>query len=101
MISDLLEYGEENARSGRQLAGALGVNIRNVTAAIRQERLNGAPICAATGKDGAPAGYYLGDRDDVLTYCRRLRHRAGEMFAARRALLDTIGAAGDGKDDQQ
>lgn len=94
MISEVLGTGKENARTGRQLAEYFGCNIREITAQVRRERLNGAPICAASGRqEGEPCGYYLGNEEEIEKYCNRLLHRGREVFGARAALLKLLPAA--------
>lgn len=89
MINELLSYGEENARTGRQLAELLGVDIRAVTLQIKKEREQGFPICATSS--GESSGYFLTDSPEVLQdYCNRLYHRGGELFKMRRALLKVL-----------
>ena len=89
MIIDILATGQANARSARELADFLGVEVRTVTKAIEEERRNGAPICAITS--GKNAGYYLAETPEELeSYCKALYKRGGELFKTRRALLNTL-----------
>lgn len=85
MIQELLSAGETNAKTASQLAVVLNCEVRDVTRLVEQERRAGAPICANS------AGYYLAaDKNDMRSYCNRLRKRAGEVFKTRRALLKTV-----------
>ena len=88
MIHEYLLEGAENARTGRELCKILNITARDLTAAIARERRAGHPICAATGK--IPGYYLAGTQQEMQDYCGRLRHRAGEIFATRRACLATI-----------
>jgi len=93
MITELLNTGRENARTGQELADVLGISIRDVTIAIARERRDGAPICAATGR---PQGYYLAaDAEELETYCNRLKGRAIEVFKTRQALIRVLRALAD------
>ena len=88
-IAEMLTEGRANARSGKELAQAIGCNIREITQRIAEERRNGAPICATS--DANNPGYYLAETpDDLAAYCERLRRRAGELFKTRRGLLRTL-----------
>lgn len=88
MIHELLNRGRENAITGRELAGALKCDIRDITERIERERREGAPICAAT--NGKP-GYYLPEtREELETYCERLKGRAIEVFKTRQALIRVL-----------
>lgn len=92
MIHELLAEGSENARTGKELAGVLGVDIRTITEQIERERRDGQPICA--NMRGENAGYFLAaDNDELERYCARLYHRGSELFKTRRALLAIIGKA--------
>lgn len=89
MVSEILFYGAENARTGRALAKQLNCNIRTVTEQIERERREGAPICA--NMTGENAGYYLAENpEDLQRYCDLLYKRGGELFKTRRALLSVL-----------
>lgn len=89
MIYELLTAGSENARTGKELATLLHMNIRAVTAQIERERRDGQPICANVR--GTPKGYYLAATPEELEiYCRRLGKREGELYKTRQALLDVL-----------
>lgn len=97
MVFELLTQGKENARTGRELASVLGVDVRTITAQIAEERLAGQPICAATR--GESKGYYLAaSPEELQEYCNSLYHRGGELFKMRRALLDTLKQIRDKKE---
>lgn len=88
MIHELLDYGRDNARTGRDLAALLNCNIRDITAQIEKERRDGHAICAATGDR---PGYYLAaDAAELQDYCDRLKGRAIEVFKTRQALVKTL-----------
>lgn len=98
MITELLNTGRENARTGQELADMLGITYRELTAAIERERRAGAPICAATGR---PQGYYIAANEQELrTYCDQLRGRAIEVFKTRQALVNVLRALAESKEEQ-
>ena len=89
MIHEYLRTGADNPTTGRELATLLNCDIRDITEAVERERRAGQPICANSSSGGS--GYYLAaDREELDTYCRRLRKRAGELFKTRRALLNVL-----------
>ncbi len=89
MITEILQHGEENAQSGRELCNLLGgLTLRELCKAIEKERREGAPICASSG--GRP-GYFLADNvQEMQDYCGRLKHRERELAKTRRACERTI-----------
>ena len=88
MIYELLAEGQENARTGKELANILHCTPREITARIEKERREGRPICAATG---SPPGYYIPESPDELQeYCDQLKGRAIEIFKTRQALIQTL-----------
>lgn len=88
MISDLLDTGAENARTGREICKLLNITNRELTQKIERERRAGSPICASVS---TPYGYYLAaSQEEMLSYCRSLHHRAGEIHKTRRLLLDIM-----------
>lgn len=90
MVSEFLFHGAENAQTSKQLSLILNIPPRHVTAAIQRERRAGQPICSATGaKDGKPGYYLAATQEELNAICESLRHRAGEIFKTRRALLQT------------
>lgn len=89
MIHELLSYGADNARTGKDLARLLGCDIRTITEQIERERRAGQPICA--NMSGPNAGYYLAETEEELAeYCERLGRRADELQATRQALLEVL-----------
>ena len=85
MIHEHLEVGKENAKTGKELAAILGVNIRFVTEQIERERRDGHLICASTDY---PYGYFIGKNDaEVEIYCNQLKNRAIQIFITRKAML--------------
>lgn len=88
MIGELLGTGADSARTGKELAQVLNCTTRDIARAVERERRSGAPICASCDK---PKGYYLAEtEEDLEAYCAMLRHRAGEIFKTRRAMLDIL-----------
>lgn len=88
MIYEVLSEGAGNAQTARFLCDMLNIKKRDLTRAIEKERREGHPICAATG---AHPGYFLAaTQEEMLEYCGRLFHRAGEIFKTRRACLATL-----------
>ena len=87
-LADYLFTGEENARTGRELAQQLNCDPREISQAIEAERRRGKPICATC--NSTQPGYYLASNpDDIQKYCDKLHKRAGEIYKTRRALLKT------------
>ena len=60
MIYELLDTGEQNARTAKSIANATNLNTRDVTQIIRLERLAGIPICSNC------RGYFLPETDIEL-----------------------------------
>lgn len=88
MIHELLAFGRENARTGRELAGVFGCDSRQISRVIERERRAGFPICAATGEN---PGYYLAATPEELeTYCNKLERRAAEVTKTRQALVSVL-----------
>lgn len=99
MIHELLDYGRENARTGRELAEVLQCDIRQITGQIEKERREGQPICAAMGEN---PGYYLAADDAELSdYCDRLKGRAVELFKTRQALIKILQGIRDSAQAQE
>lgn len=99
MIYELLDYGRENARPGRELAEFFNCGIRQITGQIEKERREGRPICATMGKD---PGYYLAADDAELNdYCDRLKGRALELLKTRQALIKILQGIRDGAQAQE
>ena len=90
MIYEILQEGAENATTGREICEKLDLNIRELQAGIRRERKQGRAICASTGH-GNKAGYFIPtNQGEMRRYCNSLMHRAGEIFATRKACLDIM-----------
>lgn len=88
MVFDLLGYGRDSARTGRELARLHNVNMREVTKAVQLERKQGYPIAASTQD---PKGYYIPDSDEEKAdYIRSLDHRISETRHTRKAVLDSF-----------
>lgn len=88
MIYELLTPGEENAMRGKDICLMLRLKPRDLTSLVERERRQGKPICASTGKN---PGYFLArNKGEMERYCASLRHRAGEIFATRRACQKMI-----------
>lgn len=88
MIHEILSKGELNAKTGKEISALLGVNIRNIVAAVEKERREGWPICASSGDR---PGYFLAENQgEMERYCRSLLKRAGELHKTRRACLDIL-----------
>lgn len=104
MIAEILEKGEQNARTGREICSKLNMTPRQLTRQIEKERRAGEPICARC--KGRPHGYFLAaDKEEMQTYINRLHHRAGEIFKTRRACIKAAAklperAARDGTADE-
>lgn len=89
MINEILNKGNQNAITGKELANFFGCDIRKITQQIEIERRAGHPICA--NMRGKNAGYFLPETDEELeNYCKRLYHRGGELLKTRQALLATL-----------
>lgn len=89
MIFELLDTGEQNARTARELAKALNTDRRSVSILVERERRAGKPICA-TSNSKTPGYYIPATRKDMERYCSRLQHRAGEISKTRAACLTTL-----------
>jgi hypothetical protein len=88
-IAELLGHGEQNARTGKELAAFYGCELRTITEQIERERRAGAPICATSNYKNP--GYYLASNQQELRhYCNQLHQRAGELYKTRRALLNVL-----------
>ena len=89
MIHEILSEGAENAKTGKEICSLLEISLRELTAAVEQERRAGIPICATMS--GKRAGYFLAaNQDEMQRYCRSLLHRAGEIHKTHRACLRTM-----------
>lgn len=89
MIYEHLLEGEQNAISGKELCSRLNLTLRELSKAVEADRRSGKPICASC--NGARPGYYIpANREEMETYCKRLHHRAGEIYKTRDACLSTL-----------
>lgn len=88
MIHEYLSFGQENARTGKEICNLLGITSRELRRIVEIERRQGKPICASTT---APAGYFLAaNRQELERYCRSLFRRAGEIHKTRKACLRSL-----------
>lgn len=88
MITSLLGYGKENARTASELAQLTGLTPREVTRLIEQARRQGEPICASN--DSACPGYFLTNSPETLDqYVGSLGRRIRNMNDGRDALIRT------------
>ena len=89
MIFEMLDTGEQNARTAKELARIIGTDRRSISLLVDSERRAGKPICASC--DSKTPGYYIpATREEMERYCRRLQHRAGEIFKTRAACIETL-----------
>lgn len=89
LISDYMHKGAENPQTAKELCTMLQIDKRALTAAIERERRQGSPICASC--DGQNPGYYLAvDKKEMQDYCKKLHHRAAEIYKTRKACLSTL-----------
>lgn len=89
MIYEMLDTGEGNAKTARELAKLLQVDRRVISSLVERERRAGRPICATC--DNKAPGYYIpATREDMERYCGQLQHRAGEIYKTRAACLGTL-----------
>ncbi len=81
-IRELLNYGQENAVPLRHLVNVTGLDGRSIRQMIQTERLAGVPILSDN-----LSGYYLpADDGEREQFVRSMRHRAGEIMRAARAI---------------
>jgi len=81
-IAALLTKGRENALTTREISKISGLNPRDVTRAVCDERRNGAPILSDPG-----AGFWLAETAEELRRCvAALHRRAGEIRQTAEAL---------------
>lgn len=86
MIIELLELGEENARTAKELAKAQNMDIRDVMQAVRVERLAGQPICSTS------KGYFIADcKQDLDATISRLYKQARETRRVAESMKTTRG----------
>lgn len=79
-VNGLLNRGEENAVTARDLAAITGHSIREITAQIARERQAGAVILSS-GK-----GYFLpANNEEILHFVRAMDSRARNIYLATRS----------------
>lgn len=88
MIYEHLQVGSNHARTGKELASLLDIDIRTVGAQIERERRSGVPICA--NMTGDNQGFYLAaDTSELYDYRESLKHRADELYKTNEELKRT------------
>ena len=84
-ICGILQIGQANALSARELSKVTGWTEREVTRAIEAARLSGNPVCACRW------GYFLPETpDDLRCYARAFDRRLRHIKNTRAALEDMI-----------
>lgn len=90
MIHELLNVGAVNARTTKELADVLGIDVRDVRQAVRNERMQGVPICSDI------SGYYLpADDNEMRRTVSRLYKIGRSNFAVAKALEEASKGAVD------
>ena len=85
MIAELLHEGADHPQTACDLSRLLGMDPRDITRAIEQERKEGLLICATS------RGYFLArDPQEARQYARRLSRRIGSITKTRDALAAAI-----------
>ena len=88
-ISVFVPEGRENARSMKELALILGVDVRTVRAQILAARRNGSPICSTC--QGNQRGYFMPrNTDEARIYLREQHARISTSEVALRPIEDFI-----------
>ncbi len=93
-IEEALCVGENNTRTGKDLAAHYNCDIRTITEQIEAARRKGTPICAVS-VSGTPGYFLAATRQELERYCNRLEHRAGELDKTRKALEMTAATLPD------
>jgi len=94
MIHEVLKTGKGNAITADKIAKIIGCPAKEISEKVKHERRAGHAICSCQN------GYYLAANDDeIRDICGRLRHRAGEIFATRKALLKHLPTAENPKQE--
>jgi hypothetical protein len=89
MIAEVLGRGQESAKPSRDICSWLGIELRDLTVAIMNERRAGVPICSTTSGD--TRGYFLAaNKEEMLRFCGSLNRRAREIDKTREACMKTI-----------
>lgn len=79
-VNSLLNRGEENAVTARDLAAITGLSVREVTAQIARERQAGAVILSSS------KGYFLpANNEEILHFVRAMDSRARNIYLATRS----------------
>lgn len=79
-VNSLLNRGEENAVTARDLAAITGHSVREITAQIARERQAGAVILSSN------KGYFLpSNTQELLHFVRTMDSRAKQIFLAARS----------------
>lgn len=87
MVAELLG-DRQHKRSSYSLCNELGISERELRDAVRNERLQGAPICAETAsKDDS--GYYLGSAEDIERNRLSLARKSNEIRKVWRVMGET------------
>lgn len=80
-IKDILRHGENNARTARECADALNMDVRKFQAAVAAARIDGYPILSSG------VGFYLpGDDAEVTRFVKQMKSRAREILKAARGV---------------
>lgn len=83
MIIELLEKGEENARTAKEIANLINLDVRDVMQSIRCERLAGEPICSNS------KGYYIAENEkDLSQTISRLYKQGNETIKVADAMRE-------------
>ena len=81
MIYEMLSQGEENARTGKELAAASNLEVREVMDVIRNERLAGQLICSSS------KGFFIAKEEaDIKRTVSRLYKQARGTRAVAEAM---------------
>lgn len=92
MIFELLQPGEDTAKTARELSKTTGLGVREVMQAVRAERLAGLPIC------GTCKGFFTPATDAELAHTiSRLYKQARETRKVAEALKSARGAGNERK----
>lgn len=87
MVAEILG-DRQHKRSSTTLCSELGITERELRDIVRNERLQGAPICAET-LSKQDSGYYLGDFEDIEKNRRTLARKSNEIRRVWRAMGET------------
>ena len=89
-IASLLLRGRKNSISCRELSRITGLDRRQITRMIQQERLHGSPILSDT------SGFWIAENEVEAERCIKSLHcRAGEIHRTARAIEDFIRSGGE------